>query len=448
MDHRVDFGGGGFEHLEGALMHPGRKVSVLGLGKSGVQGALFLKKRGYEVFASESADHESARGQAEMLRSQGVEAETGTHSAERILTSDWVLISPGISPKTPIYQTLLRAAKPVFSEIEVASWFCQSKRILAVTGSSGKTTVATLLARVLEASGAPTLCCGNIGNPWIGELERIVPETSVVLEISSFQLQQCFSFRPHTAILLNISPNHLDWHRDMKDYAGAKFRIFQNQRPGDFAFLRREDMENFFPEFKSEAEVCYFDLDLTGNPNEGVIRKVAARLGIRSDAVDRVLADFSGLEHRLERVAEFGGVTFVNDSKATTTAALAWALEKYADRSVCLIAGGIAKSADYHTIRELIRRKVRKVCLMGDAAPVLEAAWGGAAPIYRAGNLADALSEACAAAGSSGTVLLSPACSSFDMFKNYQERGRIFKELVQARISGKSRAEAPSGVGS
>lgn len=421
-------------------MHPGKNVAVLGLGKSGFEGSLYLKRQGYRVFASEYADHEAARRQAEVLRGEGIETETGGHSLDKILEADWILISPGIAPKTPVYQALVKAGKPVFSEIEVASWFCRPARIVAVTGSSGKTTVTTLLARAFEASGFPTVCCGNIGNPWIAELQRIDDKTVVVLELSSFQLQQCFDFRPDTGILLNIAPNHLDWHRDMEEYAKAKFRLFQSQRPEDFAVLRRSDQNAYFPDFSARGQTVYFDEALTGNPNEAVVRKVGALMGLPAAKVEKVLAEFSGLEHRLERVASAEGVTYVNDSKATTTAALAWALEKYADHSVCLLAGGIAKSRDYDTIRDLIRRKVRIACLIGEAAPVLEAAWQGTAPLYKASDFLDAFNAACLAAKSGDTVLLSPACSSFDMFKNYQERGSRFKELV------KSRTAKPSGA--
>lgn len=416
-------------------MHPGKKVTILGLGKSGVEGALFLKRRGYEVFASEFADHESARQQAAKLRSEGIPVETGGHTLEKVLASDWILISPGIAPKTPVYQALIQNQKPVFSEIEVASWFSNAFKVIAVTGSSGKTTVTTLIARSFEACGYKTVCCGNIGNPWIGEISRIDPQTVVVLELSSFQLQQCFDFRPDAGILLNISPNHLDWHQDMREYAGAKFRMFQSQKKEDFAVLRKQDQDTFLPEFSPQSRVIYFDGLETDNPNDAVVRKVTSLFDLDAAKVEKVLRGFSGLEHRLEKVAVHHGVTYVNDSKATTTAALGWALEKYPDASVHLIAGGIAKSKDYDTIRNLISAKVKKAYLIGQAAPVLEEAWKNTVPIQIAADLKQAFELSSRTAHPGETVLLSPACSSFDMFKNYQERGTKFKELVAAEIS-------------
>ncbi len=423
-------------------MHPGKKVAVLGLGKSGHQAALFLKEKGYQVFASEFASGGIAQEFASKLKDQGVEVETGGHTAEKILAADWVLISPGIAPKTPIYRLLQENNKPIFSEIEVASWFSKAAKVIAVTGSSGKTTVTTLIARSLEACGYPTVCCGNIGNPWIGELGRAGADSMVVLELSSFQLQQCFDFRPDVGVLLNISPNHLDWHRDMEEYVQAKLRMFKNQNPGDFAVIRKADQKNIFPAFSFPGQTVFFDEDSSVNPNEAVVRKVASLLGLSPGKVEDVLKSFSGIEHRLEKVAVIQGVAYVNDSKATTTASLAWALEKFKDASVHLIAGGIAKSRDYDTIRELIARKVKKAYLIGEAAPVLKEAWKGKTELFSAEGFRQAFEAAASQAVPGDTVLLSPACSSFDMFKNYQERGLRFKELTRGLTSEKTQAES------
>ncbi len=424
-------------------MHPGKKVTVLGLGKSGYQGALFLKALGYQVFVSEFGSSQALQELAARLRNDGIEVETGGHTYEKILVSDWILISPGIAPKTPVYRILLEKGKPVFSEIEVASWFSKASKVIAVTGSSGKTTVTTLIARCFEACGYPTVCCGNIGNPWIGELGRIGKETVVVLELSSFQLQQCCDFRPDVGVLLNISPNHLDWHKDMEEYLQAKLRMFVKQKPEDFAVIRRSDQDSLFPQFKFPGKKIYFDDTPSVNPNEAVVRKVTSLLSLDPKKVEEVLKGFSGIEHRLEKVATLQGVEYVNDSKATTTASLAWALEKFKDASVHLIAGGIAKSRDYDTIRELIGRKVKKAYLIGEAAPLLEEAWRGKTELLTARDFREAFEAASSFAAPGDTVLLSPACSSFDMFKNYQERGLRFKELTHAKASGK----APTAAG-
>lgn len=411
-------------------MQTGKKVTVLGLGKSGFQSALFLKGKGYTVFVSELKDTENVRRFASSLREQGIECETGMHSMERILASDWLLLSPGISPATPVYRAAFEKKIPLISEIEAASWFCASRRIVAVTGSSGKTTVTTLLARVHEAAGLPVICCGNIGNPWIGELAHIDEKTTVVLELSSFQLQHCFTFAPRVGVLLNIAPNHQDWHRDMTEYAEAKLRMFQNQGPEDFAVIRAQDRKMLFPRYPFRGKVVCSDDQPAANPNYEAVRHTAAILGLPAEAVETVLRDFRGLEHRMERVAVHQGIEYVNDSKSTTTASLAWALNQYGDGKVLLIAGGIAKSSDYADIRDLIARKAKAVFLIGKAVPVFREAWKGTVPIRECRDLGAAVDEASRAAAAGDTVLLSPACSSFDMFQNYEHRGREFKRYV------------------
>ena len=367
-------------------MESGTRVAVLGLGKSGYESACFLQAKGYEVFVSELGNSSAAGEFAKLLAARGIDCETGRHTMDRILGMDWVLISPGISPKTSVYKAISEKGLPVYSEIEVASWFCASRQIIAVTGSSGKTTVCTLLARMLEAAGREVVCCGNIGTPWIAQLARIRPETTVVLELSSFQLFHCRGFRPHVGVLLNLSPNHQDWHKDMQEYADAKLRLFQNQEPEDAAVIRKTDLAGYFPAYNFRAGVTFFDGAASENPNHDVVRAVASILNLPESCCEAVLREFRGLEHRMEEVETIHGVTYVNDSKSTTTASLAWALRKFPDGKVLLIAGGIAKSADYADIRELIRQKVRQIFLIGRAAPVLREAWAGTVPLFDAEN--------------------------------------------------------------
>ncbi len=409
---------------------PGKKVSVLGLGVSGLQSALFLHAKGFQVFASDGGETDSVKQKARELAAKGIEVETGRHSLDRITASDWVLISPGIPPFSPVYQELQRKKMSVFSEIEVASWYSRTRRIAAVTGSAGKTTVATLLARALARTGRRTFLCGNIGNPWISELDNLGPEDIVVLELSSFQLMHCRSFRPEIGILLNIAPNHQDWHPDMQDYAQAKLRIFAGQGSEDKALIRRIDERNFFPNHSFKARKIYF-ADTPGvNPNVDAVTKAAAIYGIRPEEVKNIADTFEGIEHRLEKFAVSGGTTYINDSKCTTTASLAWALEKFADGHVVLLAGGHPKSDDFAAVRELVKRKVKRAILIGEAIPLLRKAWEGACRLEEASSFKDAVARARAAAGGGDTVLLSPACASFDMFRNYEERGRLFKKLV------------------
>lgn len=407
----------------------GKKVAVLGLGVSGMQSALFLQKKGFEVFASDGGQSPALAERVKELEAAGIEAEAGKHTLDKITACDWVLISPGIPPTAPAYKAALDKKIPVYSEIEVASWFCPSNKIIAVTGSSGKTTVTTLIHRIMQKTYGKSFLCGNIGNPWIGELDKIQAGDPVVIEVSSFQLAQCESFRPHTAVLLNLSPNHQDWHPDMQDYANAKLRIFRSQEAGDHAILRKKDQDAYFPDYSFDAQPHYFDLK-PGNPNEEAVRLVGAVMGASVKVVEEVLASFEGIEHRMEKAASANGVTYINDSKCTTTASLAWALEKFPDGKVLLLAGGHPKSNDFADIRGLIQKKVKKAYLIGEAIPLLREAWKDACPQVETADFESAVTEAHAAAKAGDVVLLSPACASFDMFKNYVERGALFKKIV------------------
>lgn len=414
----------------------GKKAAVLGLGISGTQSALFLKEKGFDVFASDGGSSSALLDRVRDLQSKGIQAECGGHSTDKILACDWALISPGIPPTAPVYQALRKAGKPVYSEIEAASWFCPSKNIVAVTGSSGKTTVTTLISRVLAKKYGKSFLCGNIGNPWIGELSKIKPEDYVVLELSSFQLAHCEKFHPKAAVLLNLSPNHQDWHPDMQDYANAKLRIFKNQQPGDHAIFRQKDQKIFFKDFPFAAQTHAFDLNAGNNPNDDVVRLVAEILGCSQESVSQVLAEFEGIEHRLEKAAEANGVAFINDSKCTTAASLAWALEKFPDGKVLLLAGGHPKSNDFADVRALVGKKVKKAFLIGEAQPLLKEAWQGACPLAEPADFETAVAEAFHHASAGDTVLLSPACASFDMFKNYQERGLLFKKIAALLTQG------------
>lgn len=420
-------------------MRPGSKVAVLGLRDTGFLSALCLHEKGYQVFASDLSAAGNVAENVARLSEKGILAECGAHSFDRILDADWVLISPGIPPGSKIYQAILAAKKPVYSEIEVASWFSPARTVVAVTGSCGKTTTATLISQIVEASGRKSVLCGNIGNPWIGELSKITPETVVVLEVSSFQLMHCASFAPSVGLLLNIFPNHMDWHADMKEYADAKLNLFRAMKEPGVMICRKKDEIEFFPGFRTSARRVYSDERPASNPNEAALLCAAEALGCPGERVEKAIADFRGLEHRLEKFAERDGVAFVNDSKATTTASLAWALEKYGDGTVVLVCGGKYKTGveDFRNLRAVISRKVRCAVLIGAARPIMKEAWHGAAELVEAGNLDEACRVSIERAQKGDTVLLSPACASFDMFKDYQERGRLFKETVQKILQSK-----------
>ena len=418
------------------MMASGTKVAVLGLRDTGFLSALCLHGKGYQVFASDLADTGDVRENVLRLSERGIRAECGKHSLDAILAADWFLVSPGIPPGSKLYQAILAEKKPIYSEIEVASWFSPARTVVAITGSCGKTTMATLIAQIVEASGRSAVLCGNIGNPWIGELPRITPDTVVVLEVSSFQLMHCADFAPSVGLLLNIFPNHMDWHADMKEYAEAKLRLFRAMKNTDVMICRKKDETDFFPDFRTEARRVYFDERPDSNPNEASLRCAAEALGCPEELVGKAIASFRGIEHRLEKFAEREGVAFVNDSKATTTASLAWALEKFGDGTVVLVCGGKYKTGveDFKSLRALIARKVRCAVLIGAARPIMKEAWQGIVEMVEVGSLDDACGLSVEKAKKGDTVLLSPACASFDMFKNYQERGRLFKEMILKRL--------------
>lgn len=407
---------------------PGEKAAVLGLGISGAASARFLAEKGLDVFATDQGNSENILKNAAALRNLGVEVETGNHMVEKITACDWAVISPGIPPAAPVVQALRQAGKPIFSEIEVAGWFCPTLHLIAVTGSSGKTTVATLLGRVFQKAKGKAVVCGNIGNPFIAEISKLGTSDHVILELSSFQLAHCETFRPQIGLLLNLSPNHQDWHPDMQDYAAAKLRLFQNQQASDVAIIRKQDQEQYFPNYEFRSEILYIKGE---DPNRIAVRLASRAMGCPDKIIDNVFETFEGIEHRLEKFLVSGEVTYINDSKCTTTASLAWALEKFPDHSVVLIAGGHPKSDDFAVIEKLIRQKVSKAILIGEARPLLRKAWGRSCDFWETNDFKAAVQKAHEAAKPGDTVLLSPACASFDMFQNYLERGKLFKSLVQ-----------------
>lgn len=406
-------------------------MTVLGLGQTGLVSALFLKKKGYQVFVSDRETSEVLERRSTSLRQEGIPFELGKHTLEKIGGCDWVLISPGIPPSSEIYHWLRQKGMPLWSEIEVASWFSPGQ-IMAVTGTSGKSTVTTLVSRVFQAQGFQSVACGNLGNPWIGEIDRLTPETRVVVEVSSFQLLHTMTFHPQGGILLNLGQNHLDWHPTMEDYVAAKLRLFQNQEAKDFAFIRRKDQESFFPHFRFRAKRVYFGEKQEGNSNEELLYEITRLQGWDPGKTREVLSRFEGLEHRLEDVKEVDGIRFVNDSKCTTLEALVWALDKFSDQKVVLLAGGHAKGADFRLVRERLSKKVKQAVVYGEAQDLLWESWSGAVPLVRSADLEGAFEEALKIARPGDTILLSPACASFDQFRNYEERGKAFKALVES----------------
>ncbi len=407
----------------------GSRVAILGMGVSGIQSALFLKKQGFDVYLSDSRSNAACDDIKASLEKEKISFDLGSHDLDRILTSNWVLTSPGIPPTAPIMIKIAERKIPIYSEIEIASRFSSSKKIIAVTGSAGKTTVTTLITEMLKKSGLRAISCGNIGNPWIGELERIKADDIQVMELSSFQLYYTESFRPWIAVLLNISPNHLDWHADMADYVNAKLKIFSNQTHEDFAIFRSGDQDAFFKSVSIQAAVIHYEHQ-HGDPARQVLRSVASVLNLHTDKVDETLAAFKGIEHRLEHAGSFGGVEFINDSKSTTPLSLSYGLARFPDQKVILLAGGKAKSKDFASVGPLLHQKVKRAYVYGSASSMMLQTWKPFCEVVEMSDIEACLSHLRSWAKEGDVVLLSPACASFDQFKNYEERGRWFKQKV------------------
>ena len=416
------------------------KVIVVGLAKSGIEAARLLASRKDTVFITEFKDDTASRKSAKLLVKEGAvklqNIELGCHTDKFIKKADLMVVSPGVRRDAgPI--KLAEARKiPVISELELAYTMCPAP-IVAVTGTSGKTTTTTLISQMLKAAGFDAALCGNIGNPFSGEIKKIKKDSIVVLEASSFQLELIDKFQPRVSVILNISDNHLDRHKDMNEYITAKCRIFLNQKRGDTLLLNRNDellreiagavkgpKVEFFNEYKDFGTAHKI-------LNEDFLASLSAAsiMGADEAKMLEVLKNFKGIEHRLEHVANINGVDFVNDSKATTISSVEWAL-KSLEENIVLIAGGKYKGGDFGLLKPLVEKKVDCIISIGEARPQIKSGLSGVKPIFEARSFSEAVAEGFKRARKGGRVLLSPGCSSFDMFKNYEERGKIFKELV------------------
>jgi UDP-N-acetylmuramoylalanine--D-glutamate ligase len=460
----------------------GARVTVVGGARSGLAVARLLARHGASVFLTDHGPAEA--GIAEGLERAGVQSEFGGHTA-RALDADWLALSPGVPSTSSLVQSALRQRRPVYSEIEVASWFCPAP-IVAVTGTNGKTTATSLIGHVFRTAGRPTVVAGNIGYPFSDYVDDLDDETVVVLEVSSFQLDHVVTFRPKVSVLLNITPDHLDrYGGDFERYAAAKHRVFETQQAGDWLVYNHDDApvrehvqswaapRGLTPVgFSTEQEpapgafvrdgrivlalpdagppgaspihhedlMSTSDLALPGRHNlyNSLAAAVVARaMEVRSDVVRESLTSFEGVPHRLETVRTVGGVTFVNDSKATNVNAVWYALESFPARAegggVVLIAGGRDKGNDYGPLQRLVADKVAGIVALGEGAEAVERELGPHAERFaHAGSMEEAIQYARLMAEPGDTVLLSPACSSFDMFENYEDRGDTFKRLVNA----------------
>ena len=405
-----------------------KKVVIVGLARSGVACANLLYGLGAKVSITDNKDALTLRPNIELLKSKEIKLELSSHSEEFISGNELMIISPGVENKA---QPVLWAEKrgiPVISEIEFAYMLCPAE-IIAVTGSSGKTTVTTLIGKIIEASGKKVFVCGNIGKPFSQEVAAMKEGDFVSLEVSSFQLERIKNFKPKIALILNFAKNHLDRHKDMQEYLDAKKRIFMNQGKDDFLVLNSKDPAVKGLAKDAKSKVVFFCDSSEFNPNQAAVMAVGSIFGINKDLILKVFNGFKGIEHRMEYVSEINGVKFINDSKATLAESTLWALQNI-DNRVILICGGRHKGVDYGIIKKAASGKIRSVIVIGEAAKIIEEALAPEFIVEHAATLPDAVNRAYNIAEKGDSVLFSPMCSSFDMFKNYEERGRAFKSLV------------------
>jgi len=405
-----------------------KKIAVVGIARSGLACANLLYRLGARVSVSDSSDNQYTRLAVSRLESPQIKWELGAHSEDFIRGSDMLVVSPGIKKDALPFSWAAKFAVPIVSEIEVAWMLCPAE-IIAITGSNGKTTVTSMIGEILQAQRKKAFVCGNIGNPFCAQVENMDEGDYAVLEVSSFQLETIKDFRPKIALILNFSPNHLDRYNNLDEYLAAKRRIFENQGKGDFLVLNRQDPRLTGLSACNGSQLVYFSAGRGLNENQAAVISVASLLGIEEGVCMDIFRNFQGVEHRLEFVAEINNVRFINDSKATTVESTLWALDNL-QRPVVLIAGGRDKGLDYSPIIKKARDKMRRVVLIGEAKEKIKGALSPQIAVSEAGGIEDAVEIAFRQAQPGDCVLLSPMCASFDMFRDYEERGRAFKQAV------------------
>ena len=421
----------------GSLNLKNKKVTVIGAAKSGAAVAKLVVRQGGIAKISEQQPRSCANEAMQMLLStESILTEWGGHTRNFIEDSDCVVLSPGVRSNAQSVEWARNKNIPVLGEVEFAWNFCPAP-VIAVTGSNGKTTTVTLIAEILKKAGRRVCLCGNIGTPLSSFVLDLTAEDWVVLEISSFQLEATSRFRPDVAVLLNISQNHLDRHKDLDEYCAAKAKIFANQRADDFAILNRE-----IPNLRElagmlRAQVSFFNepdkMRSSSNPNHLAALEVARVLGIQEKIAQDVFSSFQGVEHRLERVRTLEGVEYINDSKATTAEAGRWALERV-DKPVIMICGGRDKNIDFNVLRPLMKNKVKELITIGEARDKLFQTFHDVVRVTACSSMEEAVHAARQCAHSGDCVVLSPMCASFDMFTDFEERGRVFKNICIQHI--------------
>ena len=438
------------------------RIVILGAAESGVGAAVLAKKQGFDVFVSDMSVIKDKY--KKVLEDHHIEWEEKQHSEEKILNADEIIKSPGIPDKAPMIQKVMAKGIHIISEIEFAGRYTHSKMV-CITGSNGKTTTTSLIYHIFKNAGYDVGLAGNIGNSLALQVAES-PHEYYVIELSSFQLDNMYDFRANIAILLNITPDHLDRYDCMQDYVDAKMRILQNQTTDDAFIYWEEDpiikrelkkydikaIQYPFSQLKKNGVIGYIEegqykiekptpfnmeqeeLSLTGRHNvynslaAGIASKIA---GIKNEVIRKCLSDFPGVEHRLEKVTRVGGVEYINDSKATNVDACWYALESMKGNTI-LILGGLDKGNDYNEIKDLVKEKcVGLVFLGADNTKLHQFFDGFGIPVRDTNNMKDCVQACYEMAKPGDTVLLSPCCASFDLFKNMEDRGEQFKTLVR-----------------
>jgi len=449
----------------------GKRLLVVGLARTGMVVSLFCAAYGARVTATDERPESALQDAAEKLRAAGVSLELGAHRPETFVNQDLIIVSPGVPAKMPLLELARNRGIPVWSEIELA-WRLMRGKLVAITGSNGKTTTTALVGHILQSAKISVLIGGNIGTPLLAKVEASSDSTVTVAEVSSFQLETIEAFRPDVGVLLNLTPDHIDRHGSFEAYARAKQRLFENMLDRDAAVLNADDPEVarrgpahaqtfWFSRQKRLAAGAFVrgdeilfrhegtesvlmrrrDIPLRGEHNlENVLAASAAAIlaGAPADAIAAAVRTFPGVEHRLEYVAEIRGVAFYNDSKATNVDATLKAIDAFPG-SLFVILGGTDKGSPYTPLREPLRAKAKLALVIGAAADKIRNELDGAVAIERAGTLDRAVTIAFERAKPGDTVLLAPACSSFDQFDNFEHRGCAFKEII-ARLA----AEIPA----
>lgn len=432
------------ENVRGRRIQKGELAVVVGAGKSGLSATKLLRREGARVRLLDKNPEAISRDEAGLLRSEGIEILLGEHSPNHFSNAQLVVCSPGI-PVTKILELIgashmtARTQPEIISEIELAWRYLDNVPVLAITGTSGKTTTASLAAAMLQAQGYTVFLGGNIGTPLADYVLSGRKADVIVVEISSFQLQTCTTFCPRAAILLNITPNHLDHHASMEEYTEAKFRIFRCQDEEDLAILG-EGLEEMAKKwhFRSRKLVVrdedrFPETHLLGAHNRSNIEAAwqACRFfGVSQANAAKAVAAFVPLPHRLEFVRKLNGVVFVNDSKSTTVDSLRVALEAF-NQPVMLLCGGKFKGGDLKALEPLVRSKVKNVSLFGASKEIFMAAWENVVPLCWHPTLEEAVNHLVPQASKGDVVLLSPATSSFDLYDSYVSRGEDFKRIVR-----------------